>query len=405
MKLIFRLAVFFALATALVAQVVPYQRQMYTTNAAGVRLGQGTFTNLSVLETGGTALNFLGAVGDGEFLQRNGTNIVGTAGGIGDMTKAVYDVGDDGAVDEAAHATNADFATEASHATNADLATSATYAGLATNATYAGNATNLVAGATGADLTLSGVLDMGDNALTNVSAFYGDAVTASNTVSTGELTVETNATVKGDAFIGNDLTVTNDATVTGDLSVGGTLTVDEVDTGTLVITNSLTVSNMYVNTMVVTNNITSSNLYAQSTVIGTNAVGGAAVTGTNSGTFGTLLSVTNAAVTWGVEAVTQSGGTNYTLPFAGTASYPNTYLAYTMTGNLCFEFTTNRLAGRCRTVILYGNGAKGRLDFNSDNHLVGTLANGIVVTNTYILSFLTTGTYETNVFISGQYAE
>jgi hypothetical protein len=131
----------------------------------------------------------------------------------------------------------------------------------------------------------------------------------------------------------------------------------------------------------------------------------AAVTGTNSGTFGTLLSVTNAAITWGVEAVTQSGGTNYTLPFAGTASYPNTYLAYTMTGNVCFEFTTNRAAGRCRSVILYGNGKNGRLDFNSDNHLVGTLANGIVVTNTYILSFFTGGTDETNVFISGQYAE
>jgi hypothetical protein len=56
-------------------------------------------------------------------------------------------------------------------------------------------------------------------------------------------------------------------------------------------------------------------------------------------------------------------------------------------------------------VILYGNGKKGRLDFNSDNHLVGTLANGIVVTNTYILSFFTGGTDETNVFISGQYAE
>jgi hypothetical protein len=72
---------------------------------------------------------------------------------------------------------------------------------------------------------------------------------------------------------------------------------------------------------------------------------------------------------------------------------------------VCFEFTTNRAAGRCRSVILYGNGKKGRLDFNSDNHLVGTLANGIVVTNTYILSFFTGGTDETNVFISGQYAE
>lgn len=280
-------------------------------------------TNLAVLESGGALLKLFGAIGDGEYLKRDGTNVVGgTPAGAGDFMA-------DGSV------------------------------------------------------PMTGVFDAGDNALTNVSAFYGDALTVTNDASVGGLTVSTNATVNNDLFVGNDLTVTNDATVTGDLSVGGTLTVDEVDTDKLVITNSLTVSNMYVNTMVVTN----------------------AITGTNSGTFGTLLSVTNAAITWGVEAVTQSGGTNYTLPFAGTASYPNTYLAYTMTGNVCFAFTTNRAAGRCRSVILYGNGKKGRLDFNSDNHLVGTLANGIVVTNTYILGFFTGGTDETNVFISGQYAE
>jgi hypothetical protein len=296
-------------------------------------------TNLAVLESGGALLKLFGAIGDGEYLKRDGTNVVGgTPAGAGDFMA-------DGIV------------------------------------------------------PMTGVFDAGDNALTNVSAFYGDALTVTNDASVGGLTVSTNATVNNDLFVGNDLTVTNDATVTGDLSVGGTLTVDEVDTDKLVITNSLTVSNMYVNTMVVTNAISGGSLST------TTNVTTAAVTGTNSGTFGTLLSVTNAAITWGVEAVTQSGGTNYTLPFAGTASYPNTYLAYTMTGNVCFAFTTNRAAGRCRTVILYGNGKNGRLDFNADNHLVGTLANGIVVTNTYILSFLTTGTYETNVFISGQYAE
>lgn len=71
--------------------------------------------------------------------------------GSGDMRKAVYDQNNDGVVDDAEHAVNADYATNAGHADTADTAGSATYATSADSAasastagyaTQAGEATN-----------------------------------------------------------------------------------------------------------------------------------------------------------------------------------------------------------------------------------------------------------------------
>jgi hypothetical protein len=132
---------------------------------AVVMSSDATVTNLAFLESGGDLLYLQGAITDGEYLKRDGTNIVSdTPAGAGDMTKAEYDVGDDGVVDIAAALSDGVSLTNIVLVTPADAEF--------TNLTVSGTATvNALAGAamTGTSITNANLVTPQDATFTNLT--------------------------------------------------------------------------------------------------------------------------------------------------------------------------------------------------------------------------------------------
>lgn len=242
---------------------------------------------------------------------------------------------------------------------------------------------------TGALVFSSGAL------LTNVTlttpklgAFTATSGTVTNGLEVGALTVNTNITVEGTG--GGTVTLTDGA---ADDTVVFTAGADVADNVYWDFSSTDTDGGIF---------------YLSNTNVAQKANTGTGSVVLSSGSTQTNTALVQPSITWHGESYTQVTDTNYsTLTFFGGPGYTNSRLYLTMTGNVYFAYTTNRVSGNTKTVWIRNTGANtNALYFNSSFNLVGPLANGTTVTNGYVLSWeVVNGTTETNVYVSGQYTE